>query len=448
VGSVYVLLVPPFQAPDEANHFLRAYHVSEGYLFGVKTSDQRFGGYLPESLKTVTDTFRYLRYNYEARISFNTIVTIANLPLQTNQRLFQDFPNVAYYAPLPYLPQALAFALLRPLQVPPLLLMYIGRFVTLLFWTLCVRQAIRHMPFHRWTLTWIALLPASLFLHASLTADAVTNGLCFLLISMLLKTAFTNHTISLQKLIAITLISLIITINKVVYAPLIALSLLIPVQNYKNRTQQIVTISFLFLINALALAWWYTVAGDLFIPYDTYHPVYREGQQLNPGVQPQEQLQYILQYPFTFLKILFISYTESAMATLAHYIGKFGWEKNYLPTWLIGLLALSLPLSALAENTPGIQLKRSHRLFFITITISMILAFSVVIYMQWNPVGNDRIWSLTGRYFIPIFPLFLLALYPNRMVKWLPQDRLVWTGLFGLGYLISMIMVCKRYYLF
>ena len=33
---VYVLLVPPFQSPDEPNHFFRAWQISEGHIFPEK----------------------------------------------------------------------------------------------------------------------------------------------------------------------------------------------------------------------------------------------------------------------------------------------------------------------------------------------------------------------------------------------------------------------------
>lgn len=446
IGSIYIFLIPPFQAPDEGNHWLRAYHVSEGYIFGVKTADQRFGGYLPESFATVSAIFLPLRYHYEERTSFGAIQTAAQIPLQPQKRVFLDFPNVAYYAPIPYAPQALVFALLRPFAIPPLFLLYIGRLITLLFWTFCVRYAIRQMPFHAWTMTWIALLPASLFLHASLTADALTNGLCFILIAIILKIAFSGASLSYKHLLFIIILSLFITINKVVYAPLILLLLFIPFNKYGTPARAFFILSSIFMINAAALIGWYKIAGQLFIPYDAYNPVYREGQQLNPGVHPHEQLAYILQHPLAFIKTLLLSYAESAMATMAHYIGKFGWEKNYLPTWLIGLLALALPLSALSERTPGIQLKIVHRILFVSIGIAMTLAFSMVIYMQWNPVGNDRIWSLGGRYFIPIFPLFLLALYPTKALPQLQWDKRFWMVLFGMAYLISVILVWERYY--
>ena len=49
-GLLWVALIPPFQSPDEPNHFFRAWQISEGHFFPEKTADRRLGGVLPESV--------------------------------------------------------------------------------------------------------------------------------------------------------------------------------------------------------------------------------------------------------------------------------------------------------------------------------------------------------------------------------------------------------------
>ncbi len=445
-GLIYIFLVPPFQAPDEPNHLLRAYHISEGYFFGIKTKDKRLGAALPESLKVVSDSFRVLRYDYQQKTSLDKILQATQIPLAPAKRSFLDFPNVAYYAPTAYLPQFPVIFFARLLQLPPLLLMYLGRLATFAFWVACVGYAIRILPFHQWTLSWISLLPASLFLHASLTADSTTNGLAFLLIAQILNISFAGTSFTRKRAALILSLSLLITINKVVYAPLILLLFFLTKDQFGSFRKKVFSLGAIFLAHAIVLFIWYQFAGDLFIPYDQYHPIFREGQQLNPGVNPKAQLFFILQYPFTFIKTLVISYAESAPATLAHYIGKFGWEKNYLPAWLLGILAASLLASALLEKKEHISLRNHHRALLLITGIIMILAFSCVIYMQWSPVGNDRILSLSGRYFIPVFPLFLLALYPNGRFQWLSFHPSWWICLFIIAQFIGIFCVLQRYY--
>ena len=105
-----------------------------------------------------------------------------------------------------------------------------------------------------------------------------------------------------------------------------------------------------------------------------------------------------------------LSYLESAPATLAHYFGKFGWEKNYLPTWLIGPLLLATIGVAMTDAKAKLQLQTHHRLSFFAIACSMMAALALVLYMQWMPIGSERILALNGRYFFPVFPLCFMAM--------------------------------------
>ena len=105
-GIFYAFLIPPFQSPDEPNHFLRAWQVSEGCWLPEKTTDQRLGGVLPASLAQVADSFAFLKNNPAARTTAGRIRATLDLPLSPGNSRFLDFANTASYAPSAYLPQA------------------------------------------------------------------------------------------------------------------------------------------------------------------------------------------------------------------------------------------------------------------------------------------------------------------------------------------------------
>lgn len=48
-GLIYSIITPPFQSVDEANHFIRAYAVSEKQFSAFKKNDS-VGTYLPAGL--------------------------------------------------------------------------------------------------------------------------------------------------------------------------------------------------------------------------------------------------------------------------------------------------------------------------------------------------------------------------------------------------------------
>ncbi|MEM1325784.1 MAG: DUF2142 domain-containing protein [Bacteroidota bacterium] len=412
-GSVYVLLVPPFQAPDEAHHFYRIYHISEGYWMGEKTDDQRFGGELPKSLHELAMTFRYLRYNEAGKVNDEIWAKAKSIELQREETTFLDFPNVAYYVPMPYLPQAAAVWIGKQFELQPLYLLYLTRFANLFIWIALITFALRILPFHQWTIAALALLPASLVFHSGINADAVTNGACFLLIASLLSLIFSDEQLR-WKHFGLLLISATITLAKVVYAPIILLAWLIPIRKWKSKATYFAVNVGVLLFHTFLLLWWSNIAGDLFIPYDEYNPEYRVDKQLNPGVDPMAQLSFILEEPSAFLTILFGSYAEIFPYTLLHYFGKFGWEGNYMPTWSIVLLGLTTAGVAILEKPVPKSLQLRQKIAFLVIGLGMMLAFSIVIYMQWNAPRDPQITALSGRYFIPIFPFFFLALVNGK----------------------------------
>ncbi|MEN0051150.1 MAG: DUF2142 domain-containing protein, partial [Bacteroidota bacterium] len=296
------------------------------------------------------------------------------------------------------------------------------------------------------TFAFLALLPASLVFHAGINADAVTNACFFLLTAHILSLIFTENTFQ-KKHLWLLFLSIIITINKVVYAPVFLLAWFIPMQKFGSKRKYFLFNASLIIFHGVLLFAWYKIAGDLFIPYEEYNPLFRDDKQLNPGVNPMAQLDFILSEPLEFLQILFHSYLEIFPYTLIHYVGKFGWEGNYLPLWTLLILLLSLIVIPIVDQHKKINLRSFHRLAFIGIGLMMMLAFSIVIYMQWNAPRDPQITALSGRYFTPIFPLFFLALYQKQW-KLLKQSQLkmLIIGLVILGNLVCVYGVWIRYY--
>ncbi|MEL6942518.1 MAG: DUF2142 domain-containing protein, partial [Bacteroidota bacterium] len=398
------------------------------------------------SLEIVSSSFRYLRYAQEQRLKFGRFLEIESTPLNPKDTAFLDFPNVAYYATMGYLPQSIGARIGSLLQLRPVYLLYMTRFFNLLFWISFLYFSLKIIPFHQYTFAFLALLPASLVFHAGINADAVTNACFFLLLAHILSLIFTENILR-RKHLWLLLLSIIITINKVVYAPVCLLAWLIPIHKFGSRKKYFSFNTALLIFHGVLLFVWYKIAGNLFIPYDEYNPLFREDKQLNPGVNPMAQLDFILSEPLEFLQILFSSYLEIFPYTLIHYVGKFGWEGNYLPIWMLVILLLSLIVIPILDQREKINLHPFHRLTFISIGILMILAFSIVIYMQWNAPRDPQITALSGRYFIPIFPLFFLAFYQQRW-NWLRQKQLkiLIISLALVGNLVCVCSIWMRYY--
>ena len=427
-GVAYALLVPPFQSPDEPNHFFRAWQVSEGHFFPEKMGN-RLGGSLPASLGQLSNTFAFLRNDTHAKLQGDTWRLAMTIALDSEHRCFTDFANTAIYAPTAYIPQATAIAVLRPLGATPLQLLYATRLANVFVWILLIMAALHRATFLRSTLVVMALLPASVCLAASANADVVTNGLCWWIIVSLIATPILP--MDGKKWIVLVIVS----INKLIAVPLGLLGLF-----FKNDRR---TLAVFIGVGLMAALWWSRLAQDWFIPHGAYDPHFRDTQTLNSGVNPTAQLAFMVENPLFFVKITTKSLIESLPSMGAHFVGKFGWEKNYLSSGWILLLWVALMATIFSTANP---LSVRQRGGMMTVTVLYVVAFSVTMYALWCAVGAARIDNWQGRYFVPIAPVAALAVASNWLGKW--QKNIHWLTLLAVsaGNVAMMARILERYW--
>jgi uncharacterized membrane protein len=441
-GIFAVVLIPPFQSPDEYNHWYRAYQISEGIWKGVRTADARLGGVIPIRMQQCVAKFQPLKFDDARKTGFDTIQQCLKLPLEKEKTTFVDFTNTAMYAPTAYIPQVATFFVLKKLNVPPLYILYIGRLVLLVYWIGMMYIALMLMPFRKTSMAILALLPASIFIHATWNADIVTNGLCFVLMAWSFKIAVEKKDLSVGQQILLGTMVILIALNKIIYTPLVLLLLINP-----KSTPKIRLVVLTWIASVAVILWWQMQTQPLYIPYQKYHPQYVDNQELLKGVDPKAQMQFVLTHPFHFIKIIIPSYIADAGGMMSNYVGKFGWEANFLPRPLLVLLFLMVLIQILKDFTP---MSLRTRLYMGAIGALMCVLFAGLMYALWCPVGGNRIWNFQGRYFIAIFPMFFFALpYWKDSKRWLNSIFFSSNGFYGIlifAYLYSIFQILQRYY--
>lgn len=436
-GLAYALLIPPFQSPDEPNHFFRAWQVSEGHFFPEKIGN-RLGGVLPASLSQVSDSLLFLKNNpVVARLTHQRFLNALSIPLRPENRRFTDFANTAIYAPTAYFPQAAAIAILRPLGATPLQIFFGVRISNLLIWFVLVSSALRLFPFFKNTFLAILLLPASLCIAASANADVSTNGLCWWLVAALV--AAPNAAAFWRKLLTIS----VVAANKLIAIPLALSGLICSSDKSTRPANNYGPVAILLLSGMLAALFWGRLAQGWFIAYDAYDPAFRDTQTLNAGVNPARQMAFVLENPLFFVKMCSKSLVQAMPSMAAHFVGKFGWEKNYLPTgWLVLLWAM-LAAMMLSEKNP---LSARQRWGMGGVALLYLGAFALTMYALWSAVGAESMDNWQGRYFTPIAPVLVLALAQGWLKKW---GRVIGIAAFIVLILSNLMMlssIVEHYY--
>jgi uncharacterized membrane protein len=240
-------------------------------------------------------------------------------------------------------------------------------------------------------------------------------------------------------------IGVLIAWNKIVYTPLVLLPLMNLSTAEKPRKLILMVIS-TFIASIAIILWWQMQTQPLYLTYEKYHPQYVDSQELLKWVDPQEQFKFVLNHPFHFAKILIPSYLADAGGMMSNYVGKFGWEANFLPRPLLVCLFLMMCIQMMKDFTP---LSRRTPIYIGVLGALMCVLFAGLMYALWCPVGGGRVWNFQGRYFIPIFPLFFLALpywKDSRGLNHAFFSKKIFYFTLIFAHIYSIFQVLQRYY--
>jgi uncharacterized membrane protein len=431
-GLALVFITPPLQVPDEHDHLNRAYQLAEFNIF-------QFDSTVPASLIQLFDTFGGMNFNTIKKTSIDEILSQRKVELNPQVR------SAIFARPFifPYFPQALGMFIGKMFNCSPVMLLYMGRTFNLLFSIGLIYFAIRTAPFFKWIFFLLALMPMTLFLCASLSKDAMIISLSFLLIALLLRFAYDQHKkINIQDLVVLFAISFLVATSRSVYAILIGMFLLIPVYRIGSLKKYIII--FMSLIITVFLATQIGALKPLFQPKaaastqstmnlplsldalsaPTPTPIERfeRSDRINfpKGVNFIEQKQFILNNPIQYLGIVFNSvFISMRTFHLDSFIGIMGWLNKPLPKWHINFYLLILIITAFLLSNNDIKIGLTNKLIILAMFTAGVIYIETGLYLTWNPVGQNYIHDVQGRYFIPCAPLFLLLLYNTSLEKYL-----------------------------
>jgi len=434
-GSIMVVYLPMFQVPDEPAHSLRAWQLSVPQST-LEVRDNRIGSELPVILREVmfkvNGTKPYINQGgYGAARD-----QLLNTPLDERQTAFLFHPNTAMYLPVAYLPQAAGIGLGRSMGLPGLVILLLGRYVNLVFWLGMVYTAIRLMPrSYQWPLVFLALWPMSVHQAASLSADAVVNGLAFLWIGLVFRIAYVpDIRLRIRDIALLTLLAALLCLAKNVYAPLVGLFLLVPM---RKATRPGAYWTALFLIAVVSLVGLLCSAHHvrhLLDQLDHVEHIFGTTDEV-PHINPDKQTAIVLADVPAFLDIVWRSFSQLRGFVATTLIGVYCWLNVPMPAWYYWIAAFFVLWSLFSDHSTAQRMILPHRALLLISSLCVLLFFSFVMYLSWCEPGANLIGNLQGRYFIPITPLLLFGLRTTllRLPSWfVPYPYMAFAVLSGL----------------
>jgi uncharacterized membrane protein len=434
-GAAFAVLFPPFSIADEPAHFLRAFHVSSGRLVPERTATG-MGAVLPASLPQLArELAGSLPFHPELKVDSRAILTELRRPLGEEHR-FVDFRDAAFTSALPYVPQAVGIALGRSFGAPPLVLFYLARLLNLLVSTALIWWALRLLPARRWLVAMVALTPMATSLRGSVSADAFTIAIAFLLTAVVAHHAWGPPRLLGGRDYALLVgCSAAVCLTKLPYCPLVLLTLLVPRERFRpgERGRRLVWL-FIVALGAVGISLWSAYHMDL---------------PQRPGTARMLQIQDALAEPGRFALLLLNDAIEHSPRYLAQLIGvHLGWLDTRVPWWVIYTYLVTLALLAALDVDPkGVPSPRL-RLVLAVVLIATLVSIAASQYATWTPYRAPLIEGIQGRYFLPVAPLAALLFQSRRGAGRLDLGRLaIWPAAVSvIGLIAALAAVAGRYY--
>lgn len=414
-----IILTPPFQVPDEPQHFYRAYQISEMNLV-ASVENQKAGGELPSSLIALSSRFLNTRAIHDARPvvkrPFSSILDGFQTRLEPAKREFIDFSGSAFYSPIAYLPQSIGIAVGRGFGLGPMALMYLGRAANAAIAIFLLSLAAKVAPGPKMAFLVVGLFPMSVYLYGSLSPDALVIVSAFLFTAISLR-AYVEKEWRVANLLIAVSCALVFSSLKVVYAPLLFIgfaSIFIGERRARFLLPQIAIVVIPILVTGV----WLHIVSGLVVPVKT-------------GIDISAQIHYVEAHPLLFIRAIAHAFLNNTFYFFDT-VGVLGWLTVKLPA--ISYVVAVVAFVGSVASYEAIKPRHSFPvlMWWGTLAGSCVGLVMLALYLYWNPVGAWAVDGVQGRYFIPIIPLFTIviaeSIFPE---KWRISsvNASVWIGI-------------------
>jgi len=390
-GLVFLVLTPPFQVPDEFVHFFRAYEVSEGRLIPTVPEGSSNGApaaELPAALGEASQRFAAMPFHTETKTTAEEIAA-ANLDI-SRERL--DTLGTTIHPWMCYAPQVIGIQLARLLDLGVIATLYAGRVFALLSWLIAVFFAVRISPIGKFAFVAVSLLPITVFIAPSLSADSFTYSMVVLAVAYALRCATSEEPLSTTQIAWVLLLSLVVSLLKAPYSLLFLIFLLIPSSHLRAKRAHLPLFFVGLFVCLLVAGSWNLLVQPGATPDRT-----------DVLVSPSLQLAAIRRNPARLLVAVFRSYVSFTGVRLALRVTTFGWnDTNMHAAWAVLAWGTVLRSFAVVENA----LAKAHTIMKATqwvLLLSVFLMVNVALYISTNAVGSILpIGGLQIRYLVPL----------------------------------------------
>lgn len=386
---------PPFSSPDEGNHISRSSALLHGEILLHQEGGQgSSGGTIDNSIDQYAVWFGELMRSKDPKEVNKRIQLMKELQFN-DISYFHPMPNVAFYFPAIYVPQAASLFIgkvagLSVYQTYMLMNAVTFALVLLMLWAANKIYAIP-LPVYA-----VLVAPMAMFQMMSPTIDGLTIGLTVLSLSIFM--ALLNSKLEESKIAMTVFMSFCIFLVASSRANLIPLTLM-PLLLFWKKRDRIFLFAFAstFLLSALWTVYNIASVKDVSM---TNHV----------GVSNLQVMVHYVTHPLETVRVV-INTITSGIYIDSYRGGLFGsvaWQDAPVSQHAYNGFQYILLLALIFFLRPSyIKNNKATALFTLSIFLLTVILIFLALLIQWSPFPTNEIIGVQGRYFI--IPLIILA---------------------------------------
>lgn len=332
---------------------------------------------------------------------------------------FVDAWGAAGYNGIAYVPNAIGFKLARILNLSVVQAMYLSRSVAAFAYSLLVFMSFWILRKYktRYLVFVVALFLPITASFSAISADGFLNAFSILFVALLMRGVLDGGQPSVRLKLATLIVAIILPLAKLPYLVMSLLVLASPVVT-KSKHKVWLASSFVAVLLSVNFGWNYIVRGANELQS------FRVSCCAAPANQ-SEQVNYILRNPVGFTKTLVKAGLTFNLFDETGRIAQQLVPKNILnrDLQLVYILLMLIVSCLLVKEVSSAWEKQ--KVFFMSMAVLVILTalgIVVALYVAANSVGQNSIWGVQARYFLPLTP-FVLLLSPIYG-GWIKEVRL------------------------
>ena len=405
---VYFLITPFNTLYDEDGHFYRSYEIASGKMFTSKNDEGLGVSYIPQAfvfgLSNITMTAGGTGANFVYARQYQLFgYELDDISVQVDNR------NQALYSPASYIPQVIGLLFGRLISNNAYLIYFYGRFFAFLINTILVILAINLIPKRKLLVFLLASTPVFLNQMISYSADGNLNSLSLFFVAFILMLREKDK-IKVRDCVILTICSIIISLSKVIYFPLVLMLFMIPAAKFaKEKSADIFKLGVIAISLLFAVIWFIVAQSYVFDGNGTLNTI--------RNMQLHYALSHFYLLPWIVLNTIYVnsmgwlfSITQGTMIK-----GTMSYDSF---AFIIFIATIVIELFTVRKEQIGdydYALSQKNKLLIGGILFVICTLTFGSLYTQWTDYKSTVIQGIQGRYFIPLMIPLSLLIKPKRI---------------------------------